>query len=191
MPSVFDVLSRDHEEVTRMLDELTSGPTILTGAGPTQLALRKKMVEELIIEESKHEAAEEMYFWPAVRRILPDGDELADAATDQEQVAKRALDMLDRLDASAPQFEPLLRRVMDAGREHIAFEEGTVWPKLSRALSAQEAEELGTQIGEAKKTAPTRPHPATPPHPAVLKGAGPALAAIDRLRDAITGRGQD
>ena len=191
MPSVFDVLSRDHEEVKRMLEELAPGPTILTGASETQLALRKKMVEELIIEESKHEAVEEMYFWPAVRRVVADGDQLADAATEQEQLAKQALDQLDRLDASAPAFEPLLARFTEAGQEHIAFEEAAVWPRLSAVLSAQESDDLGAQIEQAKKTAPTRPHPATPAHPAVLKGAGPAIAAFDRLRDALSGRGRD
>jgi hypothetical protein len=62
MPTVFEVLGGDHLEVKRMLAELESGPTALTGASDSQLGLRKKMVEELIIEESKHEALEEMYF---------------------------------------------------------------------------------------------------------------------------------
>ena len=80
MPTVFEVLGGDHLEVKRMLAELESGPTALTGASDSQLGLRKKMVEELIIEESKHEALEEMYFWSAVRDLLPDGGQLADTA---------------------------------------------------------------------------------------------------------------
>ena len=67
MPDVFDVLSRDHEEVKRMLLEFEAGPTAATGAGADELALRKKMAQALVIEESKHEAVEEMYFWPAVQ----------------------------------------------------------------------------------------------------------------------------
>ena len=70
MPSVFDVLGQDHQEVKRMLAELEKGPIAATGASDNHLILRKKMVEELIIEESKHEAVEEMYFWPAVRDHL-------------------------------------------------------------------------------------------------------------------------
>ncbi len=73
MPSVFEVLSRDHEEVKQMLSEFEKGPTAADGASPDQLARRKKMAETLVIEESKHEAVEEMYFWPAVRDRLPDG----------------------------------------------------------------------------------------------------------------------
>ncbi|MFZ0188983.1 MAG: hemerythrin domain-containing protein, partial [Streptosporangiaceae bacterium] len=88
MADVFTVLGQDHQEVKRMLAELEKGPSRVTGASEDQLALRKKMTEQLIIEESKHEALEEMYFWPVVRDHLPDGDTLADQATGQEQEAK-------------------------------------------------------------------------------------------------------
>ena len=82
MPSLFDVLGQDHKEVKRMLAELEKGPIAATGASDSHLILRKKMVEELVIEESRHEAVEEMYFWSAVRDRLPNGDELADTATE-------------------------------------------------------------------------------------------------------------
>ena len=44
MPSVFDVLGQDHQEVRRMLSELEKGPTATTGASDNHLMLRKKMV---------------------------------------------------------------------------------------------------------------------------------------------------
>ena len=56
MADVFTVLGQDHQEVKHMLAELEKGPTSATGASEDQLALRKKMTEELIIEEAKHEA---------------------------------------------------------------------------------------------------------------------------------------
>ena len=121
MTDVFTVLAQDHQEVKAMLAELERGPTKATGATEDQLALRKKMTEQLIIEESRHEALEEMYFWPAVR--------------------------------------------------------------------AETSAELGTKIAGGKTSAPTRPHPHTPPSPGVLKTAGPAVAAADKARDAVTGRG--
>jgi hemerythrin-like domain-containing protein len=191
MPSVFDVLGQDHAEVQRMLAELELGPTAVTGASEPQLELRKKMVEELIIEESKHEAVEEMYFWPAVQDRLPNGDQLAAPALSQEQEGKEILDRLDKLKPDRPEFEGLVRQFIAAGREHISYEETQVWPVLRPALSQEESASLGTKLQEAKKTAPTRPHPRTPPSPGVLKTAGPAVAAADRLRDAASGRGRD
>jgi hemerythrin-like domain-containing protein len=188
MPNAFDVLAKDHEEVKRMLTELELGPTAATGADSDQLALRKKMVQQLVIEESKHEAVEEMYFWPAVRKRVSDGTDLANQAQEQEQEAKEVLARLDRLDPADEGFEALLTTFIGAGRTHIAFEETTVWPSLGDVLTAAEADDLGRELESAKKLAPTRPHPKTPASPAVLKTAGPVVAAADRLRDAATGR---
>ena len=191
MADVFTVLAKDHGEVKDMLAELEKGATKANGASKDQLAGRKKMTEQLIIEESKHEALEEMYFWPVVRDHLPNGDALADRATGQEQDAKEVLAQLDKLDATDGEFEKLLATFIVDAREHIEFEEMQVWPGMRTALNSQRAAELGTQIAEGKKTAPTRPHPHTPPSPGVLKAAGPAVAAADKARDAVTGRGGD
>jgi hemerythrin-like domain-containing protein len=188
MPSAFDVLAKDHEEVKAMLAELERGPTFATGANEDQLALRKKMAQQLVIEESKHEAVEEMYFWPAVRKHLPDGDDLANQAQQQEQEGKEVLDQLDKLPPEDDDFENLLAQFVGDGRAHIAFEEERVWPGMRSALSSEEAEELGRKLEQGKKTAPTRPHPKTPASPSVLKTAGPAAAAADRIRDKVTGR---
>jgi hemerythrin-like domain-containing protein len=190
MADVFTVLAKDHEEVKGMLTELEKGPTKATGATEDQLMLRKKMAEELIIEESRHEAVEEMFFWPTVRDKVPDGGRLADTAIGQEQEGKEVLDKLDKLDAGDTEFEQLVTKFIQAAREHITYEETQVWPLLREALTAQEASELGDKLAKAKETAPTRPHPHTPPSPGVLKGAGPAVAAADRARDAATGRGE-
>jgi hemerythrin-like domain-containing protein len=191
MADVFTVLANDHQEVKNMLAELEKGPTRATGASQNQLALRKKMSQELIIEESKHEALEEMYFWPAVREHLAAGNTLADEATGQEQEAKQVLANLDKLDASDAEFEELLAKFTMAARQHIEFEETRVWPGLRPALTAETAAELGTKIADGKNSAPTRPHPHTPPTPGTLKTAGPVAAATDKVRDTITGRGTD
>jgi hypothetical protein len=191
MPSVFDVLGQDHQEVKWMLSELVTGPTAATGARDNHLMLRKKMVGQLIIEESMHEALEEMYFWPAVRDRLADGDLLAETATGQEQEGKQVLDQLDKLNADEPEFEQLVLTFINAGREHIAYEETEVWPLLRGTLIKEEAVSIGDKIAAGKETVPTRPHPNTPPSAGVLKGVGPTVAAADRLRDAASGRGRD
>jgi hemerythrin-like domain-containing protein len=189
MADVFTVLARDHQDVKGMLTELEKGPTRASGATEDQLALRKKMTEQLIIEESRHEALEEMYFWPAVRQHLGSGDTLADEATGQEQDAKQVLASLDKLGPGDAEFEQLLGKFIMDAREHIEFEESQVWPLMRTALPAERSAELGEKIAEGKKTAPTRPHPHTPPSPGALKTAGPIAAAADKARDAVTGRG--
>lgn len=190
MTDVFDVLSHDHEEVKRMLAELEAGPPI-GPAGQDERELRTKMVEQLVIEESKHEALEQEYFWPAVRELLSDGDKLADHAIEQEQSAKGVLNDLIGLGAGQAKFEELLASFIADARVHIAYEEGSVWHRIRAVISPERSHELGEKIAEGKKTAPTRPHPHTPPKPGVLKTAGAAAAATDKVRDKISGRDQD
>jgi hypothetical protein len=130
-----------------------------------------------------------MYFWPGVGEHHPAGNTLADIAAGQEQQAKEVLAKLDKLGASDPEVDKLLAKFTRAAREHIEFEETQVWSGLLAVLPADEAAELGRKITDGKKTAPTRPHPHTPASPGVLKAAGPAAAAADKARDAVTGRG--
>lgn len=191
MTDAFEVLAHDHAEVKQMLTQLELGAVRQGGAGTEQLIQRKKLAEQLVIEESRHEAVEEMYFWPAVREYLPNGDELADTAIGQEDEGKEVLNELEKLDAGTPRFEKLLADFIRAGREHINYEETRVWPALRVALTAQQADELGSKMQEAKKTAPTRPHPRTPSSPGALKATGPVAAAADKARDAMTNRGTD
>ena len=185
MQDVFEVLKADHEEVKAMLARLEERP--MSGS----LEDRQKLTEQVIIEESKHEALEEMYFWPAVRDVGPEGERVAEKATAQEQEAKQVLAELDKLSASEPRFEELLASFIADAREHIAYEEEQAWPILRAAISSEEAGKLGQKISDGKATAPTRPHPHTPPSEGVLKTAGPVAAATDKLRDAASGRGQD
>jgi hemerythrin-like domain-containing protein len=188
MANVFEVLTRDHAEVKRMLAELELGPTAATSADADQLALRKRMVQQLVIEVSKHEAVEEMYFWPAVRSHVTDGTDLANQAQGQEQEGKEVLARLDKLAPEDEAFEAQLSQFITAGRAHIAFEETTAWPSLRDNLTAAEADDLGRKLEVGKENAPTRPHPNTPASPGLLKAAGPTIAGVDRLRDAAAGR---
>jgi len=191
MTDAFEFLARDHAEVQQLLTQLEIG-AVRQGATTTdQLAQRKKLAEQLVIEESRHEAIEEMHFWPAVREHLPTGDELADTAIGQEDEGKEVLDKLGKLNAGDPEFEKLLAEFTRAGRAHIDYEETRVWPELRAALSAEQSQEIGSKMAAAKKTAPTRPHPHTSSSPSMLKATGPVAAAADKARDAITHRGTD
>jgi len=188
MTDVFEVLGGDHAVIKRMLDALESSPDNATGATAAVAAARKAVAEQLIIDSSAHEAAEEQFLWPAVRESLPDGSGLADRAIEQESVAKQMLNELGKLAGPQHEFDAVVDTLIPAFRAHIEFEETRVWPGLRKVLSPDELQELGKKITKTKARGPTRPHPRTPPTPAALGTIGPAVALIDKLRDALTGR---
>ncbi|GFG62736.1 hemerythrin [Mycobacterium kubicae] len=180
-------LRQDHKSVLGLFETLDGAPS---GAGAQASGL-ETVVNNLIISESQHEAIEEQFFWPAVRDALEDGDELADKAIEQEQAGKKLLQRLEDGKPGEPDYHEALQEFVKLGREHIAYEQDVVWPQVQAVISREELEKIGQKLEAAKKVAPTRPHPATPPNPAVLKTMGMGAAVMDHVRDAFTGRSED
>jgi hemerythrin-like domain-containing protein len=191
MTDVFDILSSDHDAVRHMLAELEAGQTAAAGADDEQLRSRKKLAERLVIEESRHEAAEQMYVWPAVRDKVDDGNGLADRALGQEREGEETLSQIDGRDAADPEFDQAISEFSKAARQHMQFEETEVWPRLRAALTEKELELMADQYQTSKQAAPTRPHPGKLESPEKLRSGGPMVAAMDRARDALTRRGKD
>jgi hemerythrin-like domain-containing protein len=177
-------LREDHKSVLGMLEVLDGAPS---GAG-AELSGLDTMVTNLVIAESQHEAIEEQFFWPAVRDALDDGDELADEAINQEQEGKKLLQRLEDGRPGDPDYQQALQEFVKAAREHIMYEQDVVWPVFEAAVSREEREKLGEKLETAKKIAPTRPHPDTPPNSTVQKTMGTAAAVADHVRDAVSGR---
>lgn len=180
-------LRQDHKSVLGMLEVLDDAPS----DSGSQTSGLETMVNNLVIAESQHEAVEEQFFWPAVRDALEDGDALADEAIEQEQAGKKLLQRLEDGKPGKPDYQEALQEFVKAGREHIAYEQEVVWPQFEAAVSREQLEKLGEKLEQAKKIAPTRPHPDTPPNPAVLKTVGMGAAVVDHVRDAVTGRESD
>ncbi len=177
-------LRADHESVLGMFEVLDGAPK---GTGSIESGLAT-MVTNLVIAESQHEAIEEQLFWPLVRKALDNGDELADQAIAQEQEGKKLLQRLEDGNPGEVDYHEALTEFIKAGREHIAFEQNQVWPLLRSAVGQAELEQLGQKLATAKKIAPTRPHPDTPPSALVQQTMGTAAAVVDHARDVVTGR---
>ncbi len=172
MPNVFEVLRKDHDEIKAMFVRLEAGPPVSHGATAEQVERRRRLVDDVIIEESAHEAVEQQYFWPALRSLGPEGDRVADQGFEQETQGEWVLNELEKLDADDERFEAVVATFISAARAHIAFEEAHAWPLLAAALSVEQADALGDKITRAKKK----------------ETAGPMAGVADRLRDAVTGR---
>lgn len=178
-------LRQDHKSVLGLFETLDGAPS---GSGAEASGL-ETVVNNLIIAESQHEAVEEQFFWPAVREAIGDG--IVDKAIEQEQAGKQLLQRLEDGKPGEPDYHEALQELVKAGREHIAYEQDVVWPQVELAISREDLEKIGEKLEQAKKIAPTRPHPDTPPNPTVLKTMGMGAAVVDHVRDALTGRAQD
>ncbi|MEU5527629.1 hemerythrin domain-containing protein [Micromonospora chersina] len=177
---VVDVLMTDHREVEAIFVELESRQ-----GTPEH---RRQLADVVIAELVRHSVAEEAYVYPAARKALPDGDQLAEHEISEHADAERTMKELESLDPSEPRFDELLTKLTATIRHHVQEEENDLFPRLRAACAREELVELAGKVEAAKKSAPTRPHPAAPDHPPANKLLAPGTGLVDRMRDALSGR---
>ncbi|MFJ8696196.1 hemerythrin domain-containing protein [Streptomyces roseolilacinus] len=179
---VITELTTDHREVERLFALIEGLPS-----GDPE---RKRLADQVTMELVRHSVAEEEYLYPAVREHLSGGDALADKELEDHASAERTMKELEGCEADDTRFDTLVTQLMVEIREHVADEEANLLPRLQEACSPEKLEELGDKVRQAKKTAPTRPHPAAPDKPPANKLLAPGTGMVDRLRDALSGRGK-
>ncbi|MFE5400134.1 hemerythrin domain-containing protein [Streptomyces sp. NPDC056580] len=181
--NVVQELTTDHREVEEIFGRIEALPP-----GSEE---RKTLADQATIELVRHSVAEEAYLYPAVRKHVEGGDALADKELEDHAEAERIMKDLEGLGADDPKFDTLITRLMSEIRSHVADEEQNLFPRLQAACSPEALNELGEKVRKAKKTAPTRPHPMAPDKPPANKLLAPGAGMVDRLRDAMSGRGKD
>ncbi|MGX1128959.1 hemerythrin superfamily protein [Streptomyces glaucescens] len=180
--NVIDELMTDHREVEELFGKIEGLPM---GAKD-----RKVYADQVTMELVRHSVAEEAHLYPAVREHLPNGDALADKEIEDHSKAERIMKDLEGCEADDPEFDRLMGMLMTEIRSHVADEEQNLFPLLRETCPAATLDELGDKVRQAKKMAPTRPHPAAPDKPPADKLLAPGMGLVDRMRDALTGRGK-
>ena len=181
---VIELLTHDHREVEQMFAELES----LAGArGDAERKRRKDLAEQVTIELVRHSVAEEAELYPRVKERVSEQE--AEHAKHEHAEAEETMKRLEKLGPDDPTFEAELATLIREVRQHVAEEEGEMFPHIRQIFTQQELVELGAKVQSVKKMAPTRPHPTAPDEPPGNKALGPVAGLLDRLRDAVTRRG--
>lgn len=180
---VIQELTADHREVEDIFGQIEALPT-----GDHR---RKELADQATIELVRHSVAEEMHLYPAVRRYLTNGDAVADKEIEDHGEAERTMKQLESCQADDPEFDRLMAQLMSEIRDHVTDEENNLFPRLRESTTPDDLAQLGAKVRAAKETAPTRPHPAAPTTPPANRLLAPGAGMVDRVRDALTGRGTD
>ncbi len=176
---VVDVLTTDHHEVLDLLQQIK----VTTNAEE-----RRDLADTVISELVRHSVAEEMYVYPAMRKHLPDGDEMVEHDTKEHKQLEATMKKLESAEADGPTFLEHVRELQTILADHVQDEETEQFPQLRAHIPAEELKELAGKVETAKKLAPTRPHPAAPNSELFHKLVGPGVGLVDRLRDKLSDR---
>jgi hemerythrin superfamily protein len=174
-------LTHDHEEVEQLFTQIEAMPS-----GDSR---RKEYADRVTMELVRHSVAEEAYLYPAVREHVPGGPGIADRELEDHDAAERTMKDLESCEAGDADFDMLMAKLMSEIRAHVVDEERNLFPRLRESCPPEMLTDLGDKVRQAKKLAPTRPHPATPDKPPANKILDPGMGLVDRVRDALSGRG--
>jgi hemerythrin superfamily protein len=172
------VLARQRQDHVR-LDQLLQRLTGTTGRE------QDEVLTDVCRLVFPHAFAEEAVLWPAVRRALPDGEQLTLRIEQEHQQINELTSTLERTASDDPARPARVRRLVELLHEDVRDEEDVLLPRLQQALSHPELVRLGRSWQLARATAPTRPHPTVARRPPGNALAALPLTVLDRTRDLL------
>ncbi|WP_329254206.1 hemerythrin domain-containing protein [Actinoallomurus sp. NBC_01490] len=156
MTNLIDILTHDQRELEGLLGELTVA---------RNLRERRRILDDVTIELVWHAVVEETHLYPAVRRHLPDGAQVADKCASDNAQVERLLEELRRSTTADRAFASLTRRLADEVHEHLREEQHALLPRLAEHASPEDLRRLGERVESAFNRAPSRSQLTTPAHP--------------------------
>jgi hemerythrin superfamily protein len=189
-PDALALLKADHRDVETLFSRFES-------LGERAHKTRADVVGKLITALSIHAAIEEQLFYPAVRATVPDLEDMILEGLEEHHLVKWTLSELERMSPQDERYSAKVTVLIENVRHHVKEEEREMFPQVRKAMSRSDLDDLGVQLAEAKRTAPTRPHPHAPDTPPANVVAAtltrPLDAAInvvesatERVRDLVT-----
>lgn len=173
--SVLARQKRDHVELDRLIHLIDAS----TGDE------RQEYLTQLCGLVFPHAFAEESVLWPAIRRMVPSGEQLTLEIEREHQEINELFSSLEQLPPDDAAHRHLWERIKTLLREDVRDEEDRLLPLLQDAASPQILVRLGYAWEIVRRTAPTRPHPVVARRPPGNVAAATPLTVIDRTRDAV------
>jgi hemerythrin superfamily protein len=173
--SVLTRQKSDHVKLSGLLAELDATP-------PADQDPVLRRIYRLVFP---HAFAEESVLWPAIRRVLPEGEQLTLKIEQEHQEVNELVTALEQRSVDDPERSRILSRLVQVLREDVRDEEDELLPRLQAALTVGQLRSLGVAWEVVRRTAPTRAHPVVARRPPGNVAAAVPLSVLDRLRDLV------
>jgi hemerythrin superfamily protein len=157
------LLREDHKEIRRVFREFQKTEKNDTGA-------QGRLVDEMIEMLTVHTYIENEVMYPRVRELLPDLEDDILESYEEHHVADVVVMELAAMKPTDERFVAKTTVLIENVTHHMDEEESEWFPQVREGLGRKQLQELGAELLEAKKKAPTRPS-----QPSALKKAADAI----------------
>jgi hemerythrin-like domain-containing protein len=141
--NAFELLKADHTKVNEIFEQLE--PTTERGV-KTREELFNKLKQELTI----HAQIEEKVFYPVLEEAGPT-HEIVLEAYEEHNLVKQLLEELDAMPKDSEEWKAKLTVLQENVEHHVEEEEGEMFPKAKRVLTAEQIQQLGDELQAAKQ----------------------------------------
>ena len=159
------LLKDDHKQIKGLFREFEQ-------AGEHATKTKGSIVEKIIEALTVHTYLENEVMYPEVRKLMPELEDDVLESYEEHHVADVLCVELSMLSPDHERFEAKTTVLIENVEHHIEEEEQDWFPKVREGLGRKQLQEIGEQMLELRKTAPTKPH-----QPSALKKAVDALIA--------------
>jgi hemerythrin superfamily protein len=177
------LLKDDHNTVEQLF-------TRFEKAGDRAYVEKRDIVDRFTEALSVHAAIEEQLFYPVVRATVPGTEDVALESLEEHHIVKWVLSELDHLAPEDERFDAKVTVLIENVRHHVREEEDDLFPRVRAELGRNALGDLGDAMAQARRTAPTRPHPRSPDTPPGNVVVGAAAGVADRIGDTVSGLAQ-
>jgi len=159
------ILREDHKEIRRTFKEFQK-------ADDETAATKQRLVDRMIELLTVHTYIENEVMYPRVRQLLPDLEDDVLESYEEHHVADLLVTELSGMNPGDERFTAKTMVLIENVTHHMDEEEQEWFPQVREGLGRKQLQELGEQLIEAKRNAPTRPS-----EPGALKKTIDALLA--------------
>jgi hemerythrin superfamily protein len=137
--TIEEIIKADHHKVAMLFSEIEKcdDPQKLSG-----------FFGQLFTDLLVHSEAEEQVVYPAVRSFY--GDDNTQELYDEQAELKAALEGVNNVDPSTPEFKTHLKRIKQMVGDHTRQEETTMFAAIAKNCSKVQQQQMATQFKEAK-----------------------------------------
>ena len=177
------LLKDDHNRVEQLFRRFEK-------AGDRAYVEKRDIVDRVTEALAIHAAIEEQLFYPVVRATVPGTEDIALESLEEHHIVKWVLSELDPMAPQDERFDAKVTVLIENVRHHVREEEDDFFPRVRDELGRNALNDLGDAMAEARKTAPTHPHPRSPDTPPGNVVVGAAAGVADRIGDTVSGLAQ-
>ena len=146
------LLKEDHRTVKDLFRQFER-------TGPRGQKTKRKLVDKMIEELSIHAYLEEELFYPQARAQVARAEDIVLESVEEHHIVEWTLSELLDMPADDERFDAKVSVLIELVREHIKEEEGDLFPRVRKAMSRPELQELAERMEQARSSAPRKPEP--------------------------------